>query len=221
MHELVFIESANINDEPFTTDEIIAEYSGNSRDSVTKLIRTHKKALEVFGTLGFEIRASGRARKKIYHLIQEQATLLITFLDNTPTVVAFKTELVHQFYAMKAEQIERQIARGKVKDTSKTLREAIKEAGYTGKWDYSNFYNLIYKTSIGFIARQLRKARGAMPKAVAADFMTAEELKAVDEREKEVITLLGLGLTRDEMKAIFERKGVMYQTTLKMPETAR
>lgn len=107
--------------------------------------------------------------------------------------------------------------REKVKETNISLREAIKDAGYTGQWDYSNFYNLIYKTAIGFIARQLRKERNADKTAVAADFMTAEELAAVDAREKEVITLLRLGLTRDEMKTIFERKGVLYQTTLKMP----
>ena len=46
MNELVFLESNNINEEPFTTDEIIAEYSGNSRSSVTRLIRVHKKRLE-------------------------------------------------------------------------------------------------------------------------------------------------------------------------------
>ena len=43
MNELVFLESNNIKEEPFTTDEIIAKYSGNSRSSVTRLIRVHKR----------------------------------------------------------------------------------------------------------------------------------------------------------------------------------
>ena len=58
--ELVFLNGNSLKSEPFTTDEIIAEYSGNSRDSITRLIRTHLEKLEKFGTVGFEIRASGK-----------------------------------------------------------------------------------------------------------------------------------------------------------------
>lgn len=107
--------------------------------------------------------------------------------------------------------------REKIKDTNRTLSEAIKEAGYTKPYHHSNFYNLIYQTAIGFTATSLRKARNAKPKAKAVDFMTIEEIKACEEREKEVITLLGLGLAREEMKELFERKGLLYQTTLKLP----
>ncbi|HGF8005529.1 hypothetical protein NE248_08105 [Enterococcus durans] len=55
MKDLVFLQSDNLNNDPFTTDEVIAEYSGNSRESVTRLIRKYQGDLEEFGTLGFEI----------------------------------------------------------------------------------------------------------------------------------------------------------------------
>ncbi|MHC5373111.1 BRO family protein [Enterococcus sp. LJL120] len=145
----------------------------------------------------------------------------IGFLSHKPKAREFRAWARKVLTAFMDGQIIWKGKREKVKETSFTLRDAIKDAGYTGHWDYSNFYTLIYKTAIGFTARQLREERNAKPKTVAVDFMTTEELAAVDAREKEVVTLLGLGLSRDEMKTIFERKGVLYQTTLKLPETAQ
>ncbi|WP_348920161.1 hypothetical protein [Enterococcus rotai] len=52
--QLVFMESENMNDEPFTTDELISEYSGNILKSVKNLIRQYKDDLEEFGVLRFE-----------------------------------------------------------------------------------------------------------------------------------------------------------------------
>lgn len=91
MQELVFIESEDLNCEPFTTDEVIAEFSGNNRDSVTRLIRNYQDDLKEFGKLGFEIRPMPSGQKaKVFHLNQQQATLLITYLDNTEPVRLFK-----------------------------------------------------------------------------------------------------------------------------------
>lgn len=162
-----------------------------------------------------------RVVKRERRLFTCDGIMEVSFLSHKPKAREFRAWARKVLTAFMDGQIVWKSEREKVKETSITLRDAIKAAGYTGKWDYSNFYNLIYKTAIGFIARQLRKERNAKPKAVAANYMTTEELAAVDAREKEVITLLGLGLTRDEMKAIFERRGVLYQTTLKMPEKTR
>ncbi|HFH8435032.1 TPA: Rha family transcriptional regulator, partial [Streptococcus agalactiae] len=72
--------------EPYTTNEIISECAEIERISVRKLIENHKEDLEVFGILSFEMTKinDGRGRpRKIYHLNEQQATLLITYLDNT------------------------------------------------------------------------------------------------------------------------------------------
>lgn len=162
-----------------------------------------------------------RVVKRERRLFTRDGIMEVSFLSHKPKAREFRAWARKVLTVFMDGQIVWKSEREKVKETSVTLRDAIKAAGYTGEWDYSNFYNLIYKTSIGFIARQLRKERNAKPKAVTANYMTIEELAAVDAREKEVITLLGLGLTRDEIKTIFERKGVLYQTTLKMPEKTR
>lgn len=157
--------------------------------------------------------------------IIERKTLVFTkdgimeigFLSPKPKARDFRAWARKVLNAFMDGQLVWKEEREKIKETNKSLGDAIKEAGYTGQWDYSNFYNLIYKTAIGFTARQLRKERNTKPKAKAVDYMATEEIQACEEREKEVITLLGLGLTRNEMKELFERKGVLYQTTLQLP----
>lgn len=54
MKELVFLQS--LKDEPYTTDKVIAKYSGNSLHAVRNLIRTKKEHLEHYGSLAFEMR---------------------------------------------------------------------------------------------------------------------------------------------------------------------
>ncbi|GAA0809180.1 Rha family transcriptional regulator [Ligilactobacillus aviarius] len=102
MNELVFKTTALSTAEPYTTSEVIAEYSENSHHAIQQLISKNKDNLEEFGILAFEMRKlkPGRgAKAKIYHLNEQQATFLITLLKNTPNVVAFKFELTRQFYA--------------------------------------------------------------------------------------------------------------------------
>lgn len=54
MEELVFLHSQYIEEEPYTTDEVIAKYSENNLKSVKNLIRDNKADLEEFGVLRFE-----------------------------------------------------------------------------------------------------------------------------------------------------------------------
>ena len=85
MQALAFI--GNVTDEPYTTPEIVAEATGNDFRVVWNFFYKHKDQLEQFGILHFQIAklTTGRGRpRRIYHLNEQQATLLITFLDNTP-----------------------------------------------------------------------------------------------------------------------------------------
>lgn len=87
---LVFVHG--LNEEPYTTDKIITECIGNNLHSVKAIIYNHKVDFEEFGILSFEMtKLPGRGRpQKTYHLNEQQATLLITYLDNTPQVNQFK-----------------------------------------------------------------------------------------------------------------------------------
>ncbi len=217
MNELVFLHSQYIEEEPYTTDEVIAKYSQIKRESVSKLIKKYQKDLEEFGKVGFEIRAMESGQKaKFYQLNEEQATLLITYLDNTEPVRRFKKALVRQFYDMKNGFYARRMERQKEKSVRKSMTDVIKELGLSPHY-YKHYTDLVYKTALGFNAKQLREAREVSKKSTILDFLTSEEIEAVNKREQQVATLLTLKMDYDTIKSILNGQGVLYQTTLKMP----
>lgn len=108
MGELVRIKG----NDAFTDSMIIAENAIIQHHSVTRILRKHKKDFEYFGLLRFmdlkSINSNGGRPLKVYELNEQQATLLLTYLDNTIPVRRFKRDLVEQFYKMKSLLLERQ-----------------------------------------------------------------------------------------------------------------
>ena len=134
--QLVFWKSQAPTQEPYTTSEVIAEVAGMNRRTVNRLIQTHKADLEEFGRVRFEITPlktkGGVQSVTVYHLNEQQATLLMTYARNTETVRAFKKELVKQFYAMRSLLLERnspiwQDTRELTKAVRKQETDAIRE----------------------------------------------------------------------------------------------
>ena len=196
--------------EPYTTSEIIAECAELKHDTVQSLIRNHKDDLEVFGVFGFEIRkpskgSLGGRPRKIYHLNEQQATLLITYLDNTKPVREFKVALVKAFFEMRDEVSKFREQRALEKPTHKTLNEAI------SKWDnapkpphgYSIVSNLLLKLSTGKNKQQLTADRGGK---TGLDCLTSVELAKYQAYERAVIRLIELnmeyGVIRDTLKQV-------------------
>ena len=194
--------------EPYTTNEIIAEYAEIDRISVRKLIENHKEDLEAFGILSFEMTKinDGRGRpRKIYHLNEQQATLLITYLDNTKPVREFKVALVKAFFEMRDEVSKFREQRALEKPTHKTLNEAI------SKWDnapkpphgYSIVSNLLLKLSTGKNKQQLTADRGGK---TGLDCLTSVELAKYQAYEKAVISMIELNMEysviRDTLKQV-------------------
>lgn len=184
--------------EPYTTNEIIAECAEIDRISVRKLIESHKEDLEVFGVLSFEMTkpskgSLGGRPRKIYHLNEQQATLLITYLDNTKPVREFKVALVKAFFEMRDELSKFREQRALEKPTHKTLNEAI------SKWDnapkhphgYSIVSNLLLKLSTGKNKKKLIEDRGGK---TGLDCLTSVELAKYQAYEKAVIPMIELNM---------------------------
>lgn len=198
--DLVFVHG--LNEEPYTTDKIIAEHSGNDLDSVRRLARSHKQDFEEFGFYGFEIRKlNGRGRpEKIYHFNEQQAILLITYLDNTPQVNQFKKALVREFYRMKQELTQRQINRAIEKPQRKTLMDAVKSWPNANQWSYRNMTQLLLKRATGGLtAQQIKKQRHVDN---SLDGLTSEEQARYEKLENIAIGLVGLNKTWDEVKGV-------------------
>ena len=95
------------------------------------------------------------------------------------------------------------------------MTDAIKKADLSPHF-YKHYTNLCYKSAIGFNATQIKKARNVARNSSLMDYLSKEELEAINERENQIATMVTLGMSYDQIKAVLENNGVIYQTTLKM-----
>lgn len=107
MTELVMLH----NNEPVTTSLAIAEGVGMVHASVIKLVRKYIEDLQEFGPCGFKIqmvsRTQGGGRQIEYSVMNEpQATLLLTYMRNSPVVRQFKKALVRAFFELRRQLAE-------------------------------------------------------------------------------------------------------------------
>lgn len=144
--------------EPYTTSEIIARGTGIDRRKVRDTIQKYQAELQAFGKVAsyqatFPGSKTGQ-KVKVYHLNEPQATFLLTLLKNTPAVVAFKKELVRQFYAMRSLLLERaspvwQEARTVGKEVRRietdTIKAMVSYAQAQGSRNARRYYVLLSK----------------------------------------------------------------------------
>lgn len=98
MQSLVIIH----DNQPATTSLVIADHCQYDHASVIKLVRNHIEDLEEFGEVGFEIRLNPQGSPTEYAILNEQqATYLITLMNNNPVVRQFKKNLVKAFFQMR------------------------------------------------------------------------------------------------------------------------
>lgn len=99
---------------PVTTSVAIAQVLSRPHHGVIQLVHSHERELCVFERVAFEMQpfatCGGTQSREVAILNEQQATLLISFMSNTPKVVDFKIKLVKAFYdmRMKLEQERKQ-----------------------------------------------------------------------------------------------------------------
>lgn len=206
---LVYLDGAK---EPYTTNEIISECAEIERISVRKLIENHKEDLEVFGILSFEMTKinDGRGRpRKIYHLNEQQATLLITYLDNTKPVREFKKNLVSAFFEMRDELTKIRIERASERPKRLALNEVINRWENAPKMAYSTVYNLLLKGVTGYNKTQLTTKRGG---ETGIDCLNSIELAQYQALEDMAIALINLNFSYQDIKImVFRQKEKLSQ----------
>jgi phage regulator Rha-like protein len=157
-----------------TTSLLVANGCDNrSHESTLKLIRKYRSDFEELGFLRFEIqekRGTQGASTEYCLLNEDQATLLITYFKNTPTVRRFKLKLVKEFRAA-LNEIQRlreqrltfdwQEARANSKCIRNNLTVAVRslerladrQGGEKGKPENRHYYEtitrMVYKALFG------------------------------------------------------------------------
>lgn len=204
MNNLVFVSNALINSEPYTTESIIAEHAQVETKTVRRLVNKYKNDLEQFGVLRFKISKptglKGGRPSKNYFLNEQQATLLITYLNNTEPVREFKKSLVSQFFKMRNELEKRKIYKEIEKPVRRSLVQSIKEWKYSNNWSYKTITDLICKTVTGKSTKKLKLERGCDTDIVGTDIYTSEELETYNRIESKVITMLDVDFTYQQIK---------------------
>ncbi len=168
MNELILLK----NNDVFTTSLVIAEGTGNQHKSVVALVKKHMEYFKKFGRVEFsDLKSLKRGRPtKVYYLNEQQATLLMTFLDNSEIVIEFKVELVKQFYHMRQILLEKQttlwqntrleskINRLKETDEIKELVAYAKENGSKNADKYYITFSKLANKAVGLDSNQRNHA---------------------------------------------------------------
>lgn len=191
MNELVFCNPKRIEDEPFTTSEAIAQCAGVTRHAVQSIMEQHRTDFEEFGRVAFEMQPlqtkGGVQKVKVYRLNEQQATLAVTYLRNTPQVRAFKKELVRQFFIMRGKLANVASAR----NDFKTLTEHIALIKNEPKaYHFSNECDMINRLATGMSARQFREAHGIAKGESIRPYLTPEQARMTDDLQRVDIGLL-------------------------------
>lgn len=79
MKKLVFIEPDKIDAVPFTTSQVISDFSQVGHKKIKEALAKNKTAIESFGLLApYETESTGGRPEVIYKLSEQQATFLMT-----------------------------------------------------------------------------------------------------------------------------------------------
>lgn len=209
MKDLAFLTSPDMSKaEVVTNHVVIAEHAGLNKISVRKLIDNNKKDMEALGVLSFQMTkpikgSTGGRPTKIYQLNRNQAMLLITWLDNTEAVRAFKLALVKRFDEMEKELKNRKIGRIKEKAVKRTLNEAIDNWKSTPKFPYPTMNKLLIKLATGQTVKEV-KARD-VNQDIMLNLLTLTEQKAYVELEQVAIGLIMANLEYKFIKEMLEK----------------
>jgi phage regulator Rha-like protein len=212
MNKLVFLDPDDINEIPFTTSKVIAEHGKVEHETVVRLISRYESDIKEFGVLRFDIgkpaSPKGGRPEKIYHLNEQQATLLITYMQNTLPVRRFKKALVKQFYIMQKELESRKVTRQIGKQAREALTNAIQSLPDSPhkEMKYKHYTDLVYKIALGKTAKQLKSEYGLEKSDDLRNRLTSTELSMIEKLEKQVSTLIELGHDYQSIKAELSKK---------------
>ena len=187
MNNLVFVQK----DVPYTDSLAIASGGHVEHRAILQLIKTHLDDLQEFGRVSFEMRPfetnGGVQKVRICRLNKEQATFLITLMKNTKPVIAFKKELVRQFYQM--EQFIQTLV--ETRQEFPLLTANIKLLHDNPKpYHFSNECDMLNRIVLGKTAKQFRAERGLDKKQSIRPYLTEHQIKQLEVLQKVDVGLL-------------------------------
>jgi phage regulator Rha-like protein len=139
MANLVFLSKENT---PLTTSEIIADALNKEHKDVMSLIKKYRSNIENFGVVTFKTKLlkrgnrNGSQEKTIAYLNEQQSTIVICLMRNSPKVLEFKVRLVKAFFEMRQQlQLQNQpktnaLPNYYTNEQIKELKDKARKQGY-------------------------------------------------------------------------------------------
>lgn len=190
----------------------VAETFNKLHKDVLESIRGIKSTLSTaeFSALFYEenYKASNGKMNPMYYMNRDGFTLLVMGYTGEKAM-KFKLDYIKQFNAMEKALIGKMKEREKGIAVRQALTKAIQQSNENERMHghaYSTYTDVIYKSIFGKNAKKLREEYGITNKDNLRDYFSEEELKAVQNAEMLVSSLMGYGWGYDEIKKfIFEQ----------------
>lgn len=213
MNKLVFLEPNKIDAYPQTTTLIIAQEFGKSHFIVMrdarKLIADLKDSLSAVdrGAYKFVLTyyQDEQGKSQPTYFMNRDFYMMLVMGYKTKKAYQIKHRFIQAFNLMENELMRRHIERAQLKPIRREMTDIIQQVTES-KWAYKMYTDLAYKLITGKIASKLREERGAPKKAVAVDYMTADEIHAVTEMQYRIAVLLEMGMDYAMVKETLQNR---------------
>ena len=152
-------------------------------------------------------------KQPMFYMTRDGFTILVMGYTGEKAM-RFKEAYIKQFNAMdqtlQGKRIEREKGIAVRQSLTKALQQSTENERMHGH-AYSTYTNCIYKVLFEKNAAQLREERGAEPNNNLRDYLSEEELKAVQSMECLVSGLIDCGWGYDQIKEFIQKNNTMLQ----------
>lgn len=187
----------------------VANTFGKRHDNVLKDIR-ELGCSEEFRLLNFEESKylnEQKHKQPMYYLTRDGFTLLVMGYTGE-TAMKFKEAYIKQFNVMERTLQGKLIEREKGIAVRQSLTKALQQSTENERMHghaYSTYTNCIYKVLFGMNAKQLREKYGIDKKENLRDYLSEEDLRAVQSMECLVSGLVDCGWGYDQIKEFIQQ----------------
>ena len=155
-----------------------------------------------------------RGKKQPCVLMDKDGFSLLVMGFEDPKAIKFKEAYIKQFNAMEKVLQGKRIEREKGIAVRQSLTKALQQSTENERMHghaYSNYTNCIYKILFGKNAKQLREEYGISEKDNLRDYLSAEELRAIQSMECLVSGLVDCGWGYEQIKDFIQKNNTALQ----------
>ena len=189
--------------EPYMTIEQLSSALGyKNKNGVEQLLKRNKYigTKEYRSTVVLSVVEGNRQVNRKTTLFTEDGVMEVAFLSRQPKARQFRAWARGVLKAYMSGQLVWERDRQAGMQTHSVLTDTIHKLNLSPHY-YKAYTDLAYNKVFGVQAKKLREQRGADKWATPRDYLTADELKRLNEAEMMIASLLKLGLEYQAIKA--------------------